>query len=173
MASPSSRSTSDPRSPLLHGSSSSGGRFLYAVRVDTTQGFELCPADACRVDDLFCPVDTPSPGDDEPPDGVGTDGTSATGAPLFQIIDGFRHELVGRYERFLEANGIHIAGIEFILDAAGDAYTYDINTNTNYNRAAEDVAGVRGMEAIAEYLGRQLEVVGSRARPATAGVGQS
>ena len=25
-----------------------GGRFLYAVRVDTSQGFELCPADAVR-----------------------------------------------------------------------------------------------------------------------------
>ena len=28
-----------------------GGEFLYAVRVDTSQGFELCPADACRIDD--------------------------------------------------------------------------------------------------------------------------
>src|SRR4030095_3315770 len=27
-----------------------GGLFLYAVRVDTSQGFELCPADACRID---------------------------------------------------------------------------------------------------------------------------
>jgi glutathione synthase/RimK-type ligase-like ATP-grasp enzyme len=25
------------------------GRFLYAVRVDTSEGFELCPADACVV----------------------------------------------------------------------------------------------------------------------------
>ena len=33
-----------------------GGKFLYAVRVDTSEGFELCPADACRIDDLFCPV---------------------------------------------------------------------------------------------------------------------
>src|SRR4029077_6282438 len=27
-----------------------GGRLLYAVRVDTSQGFELCPADACQVE---------------------------------------------------------------------------------------------------------------------------
>src|SRR3954447_9590448 len=27
-----------------------GGQFLYAVRVDTSQGFELCPADACQID---------------------------------------------------------------------------------------------------------------------------
>ena len=28
-----------------------GNRLLYAVRVDTSQGFELCPADACQVAD--------------------------------------------------------------------------------------------------------------------------
>ena len=34
-----------------------GGKFLYAVRVDTTLGFELCPADACAIGDAsVCPV---------------------------------------------------------------------------------------------------------------------
>ena len=33
-----------------------GGRFLYAVEVDTSDGFELCPADACAVGDANCPV---------------------------------------------------------------------------------------------------------------------
>src|SRR3546814_13781757 len=28
-----------------------GGKFLYAVRVDTSLGFELCPADVCQVGD--------------------------------------------------------------------------------------------------------------------------
>src|SRR6185437_13919465 len=30
-----------------------GGKFLYAVRVDTSLGFELCPADVCQVGDAF------------------------------------------------------------------------------------------------------------------------
>ena len=34
--------------------------------------------------------------------------------------------------------------------------TYDVNTNTNYNPAAEAKAGVSGMQAIARFLGRQL-----------------
>ena len=115
-----------------------GGRFLYAVEVDTSQGFELCPADACRVDDAFCPA-----GD--------------AGASLFRIVDGFEHPLVEPFERVLAANDIHIAGVEFIVDRDGTAYAYDINTNTNYNSEAELAAGASGMGAIAECLGRELQ----------------
>ena len=111
-----------------------GGRFFYAVRVSTSDGFELCPADACREDD----------------------GMSENAAPLFQIVEGFEHPLVRRYERFLGTNATHIAGIEFILDRNGVAYTYDVNTNTNYNSEAETKAGVFGMRAIAAYLAEEL-----------------
>ena len=124
------------------------GRFLYAVQVDTSQGFELCPADACRVDDAFCPA-----GED-------------AGA-LFRIVEGFGHPLVERYERVLASNDIHIAGIEFIVDMDGVAYTYDINTNTNYNTEAEAAAGQSGMGAIADYLGRELQAV-QRGAPSVA-----
>ncbi|MEE2636301.1 MAG: alpha-L-glutamate ligase [Acidobacteriota bacterium] len=115
-----------------------GGRLLYAVRVDTSQGFELCPADACRVDDAFCPAGDPA-------------------ASLFSIIERFEHALVEPYERVLADHDVHIAGIEFIVDRDGRAYTYDINTNTNYNSEAETIAGRSGMGAIADYLGRELE----------------
>jgi hypothetical protein len=126
-----------------------GGKFLYAVRVDTTLGFELCPADVCRVGDAFCPV------------GEATEsGTAASAsiaaAPRFRIVDDFRHPIVERYQRFIADNGIGIAGIEFITDRAGALYTYDVNTNTNYNREAEAAARVFGMRAIAAYLGDEL-----------------
>jgi hypothetical protein len=127
-----------------------GGEFLYAVQVDTSQGFELCPADVCQVDDAFCPVGE----------------TPAAAAPArFRIIDGFSHPIVERYRRFLARNGIAIAGIEFISDASGELYTYDVNTNTNYNSDAEREAGVSGMRAIAEYLGRELRTLERRGTP--------
>ena len=129
-----------------------GGRLLYAVRVDTSEGFELCPADACRIDDLFCPVD--APGSAPRPEAEVTASTSVR--PMFEVIEGFDHELVPRYEAFLAANDIHIAGIEFIVDAQGRTFTYDVNTNTNYNSDAEAVAQVSGMGAIASYLGDEL-----------------
>ncbi|MDJ0958234.1 MAG: hypothetical protein QNI91_15305 [Arenicellales bacterium] len=107
-----------------------GSRFLYAVRVDTSHGFELCPAEVC---DLKGSVEQ-----------------------RFSIINHFRHPIIKRYERFLRVNHIHIAGIEFITDGNGELVTYDINTNTNYNPGAEEVAGIYGMKAVARYLGAEL-----------------
>jgi hypothetical protein len=126
-----------------------GGKFLYAVRVDTSQGFQLCPADQCQVEAR------PALGDVSP---------ASAPAAKFQILDGFDSPLLPRYERFLRANGIGIAGIEFIADAEGRAFTYDVNTNTNYNPEAEARAGKYGMRAIAKHLTGLLEA--SRARAA-------
>ena len=117
-----------------------GGEFLYAVRADTSDGFLLCPADECETDDAFCPTAPTS---------------------KFHIVKGFDHSILENYKSFLVDNETHIAGIEFILDKNGELYTYDINTNTNYNPTAESDAGLSGMRRIAEYLGDQLaEVAG-------------
>jgi hypothetical protein len=42
--------------PLITRAEFIGGQFVYAVDVDTTEGFELCPADVCTIDDAFCPA---------------------------------------------------------------------------------------------------------------------
>ena len=62
--------------------------------------------------------------------------------------------MIAAYERFLADNQVEVAGIEFIRDGAGEIFTYDINTNTNYNAEAEKKAGVTltGMRAIAQLL---------------------
>ncbi|MEM5016435.1 ATP-grasp domain-containing protein [Metabacillus indicus] len=116
------------------------GKFLYAVRVDTSEGFELCPADACQIGDLFCPVGEESPA-----------------KPKFQIVDDVNDEIISKYESMLKANNVKVAGIEFIRDANGEIYTYDINTNTNYNGDAEAEAGKYGMLEIAKVLKAELE----------------
>jgi len=125
-----------------------GGRFLYAVRVDTSLGFELCPADVCQVGDAFCPVGE---------DAIAAPSAPVAGAARFRIIEDFRHPIVERYRKFIADNGIGIAGIEFIADRAGEIYTYDVNTNTNYNSDADAAAGIYGMRAIASYLGGELQ----------------
>jgi hypothetical protein len=127
-----------------------GGEFLYAVRVDTTLGFELCPADVCEVGDAMCPVgEAPS-----------------TAAPRFEIVEGFQHPIIAKYRQLLAANGVEVAGVEFIQDARGELYTYDINTNTNYNSAAEGRANRFAMPTLAAFLGRELRAVEGRLQAA-------
>jgi hypothetical protein len=111
------------------------------VRVDTSEGFELCPADACQIGDAFCPVG---------------EQRSARSRPKFEIIRDFSHPLVPRYRQLLQANDIEVAAFEFITDGDGTAWTYDLNTNTNYNREAEQRAGANNMGRLAEFLGREL-----------------
>mgnify|MGYP006208117951 FL=1 len=119
-----------------------GGKHLYTVRVDTSQGFELCPADVCQIEDLACPV-----------------GENPT--PKFEILKDFTHPNLELYARFLRENGIEVAGIEMIFDEDGVAWTYDVNTNTNYNPDAEESAGFSGttragMGALSHFLGGEL-----------------
>ena len=61
-----------------------GGKFLYAVRVDTTLGFELCPSDVCDASDVFCPA-----------------GDATTATPRFHIVKKFEHPIIERYRRFI------------------------------------------------------------------------
>jgi hypothetical protein len=130
--------------PLVTRAEFIGGRFLYAVEVDTSEGFELCPADQCAIEDAFCPA-----GEDP--------------RAKFTIVDDIESGLKQRYESFLAANDIEVAGIEFIRDAAGTVYTYDVNTNTNYNPEAEARAGRSAMTALARFLGAELAGVSQRA----------
>jgi hypothetical protein len=123
--------------PLITRAEFIGGCFMYAVEVDTSEGFELCPADVCAVGDAFCPV-------------------GETPRAKFTIIDDIDPALKRSYEAFLAANNIGIAGIEFITDTEGRVYTYDVNTNTNYNPDAETRAGRSGMDILARYLGNEL-----------------
>lgn len=119
------------------------GVFQYAIRSSTEDGFELCPADACAPGDAFCPV-----GD--------------TGRFVLDEDLTADDPLVRRYVEFLRINAIDVAGIEFVTDAEGRRWTYDVNGTTNYNGTVEAAHGLHGMGAIAALAGRAL------GRPATA-----
>ena len=56
----------------------------------------------------------------------------------------------------IKSNGIEIAGIEYIKGKDGQHYTYDINTNTNYNSVAEKKSSLKGMQTIAKFLFDEL-----------------
>ena len=109
-----------------------GGRYVYAVRVDTSSGsFELCPADACEV----------------PP---------SAGPPFSRRLGFDRHPLIRRLETFLQERRIEVCGVEFIETRDGRDVVYDLNTNTNYNPAVEAESPRSGPRELARYLGGLL-----------------
>ncbi len=114
-------------------------RCYYAVRVDTSDGFELCPADTCGIEGAFCPM---SGGQ-----------LTSSGQPAFVVQPNNDHPVIKQLEQFMQAQHIDVAGVEYIVDAAGKTYVYDINTNTNYNQKAEAIAGVpKAIDAVVAYL---------------------
>ena len=118
-------------------------KFLYAVEVDASDGFELCPA---------CPEDQI----DEPEAQFFGEYCPTIGNK-FRIIKNYkRNALIEKYEKFVSTNGIEIAGIEYVVDQSGKTYTYDVNTNTNYNSQAEKSSEIKGMKSIAEFLKKEL-----------------
>ena len=124
-----------PREPFITRVELVDGEFLYAMRSDTTQGFELCPSDACQV---------------PAPDVCPVDGSAKFAVSPLTADD----PIVDQYRTLCAAEGIAIAGIEFVEDERGERYTYDINGTTNYNSAVGDAAGVDGMRVIAKYVAR-------------------
>ncbi len=117
-----------------------GNRFLYAVSIDATNGFQLCPSDSCQVSDAFCPADQKSPSD------------------KFVILEDYKNAALEKYATFLKANNIGVGALEYVEDGHGNKWVYDVNTNTNYNSRAENKSKdqKQGMIEIAKFLGSEL-----------------
>ena len=124
-----------------------GRELVYAVKVDTSNGFELCPADVCSLEASTCMADA------EPRFAFEIETDFADSALGQMLVPKMRH--------VMQAENLDVAAFEFVLDGDGVPYVYDINTNTNYNSDAEARAGLRdagqsAMEQLADYLGNEL-----------------
>jgi hypothetical protein len=78
----------------------------------------------------------------------------------FTLVDGFYDNyLIPKLESFFSEHNIEIAAAEFVEDANGNRYVYDLNMNTNYNQQAEQEAGKkkRAMHHVATFLGDLLQ----------------
>jgi glutathione synthase/RimK-type ligase-like ATP-grasp enzyme len=107
---------------------------VYAITADAARGgFQLCPADACELDEHGRP--TPA-------------------ASLFALRDGFDHPIIEQILGFARRYELEVAGFELIESADGRLVVYDVNTNTNYNPDVEAVAPKSGPAEIARYLRR-------------------
>jgi len=128
------------------------GEYMYSIRADTSKGFNLCPSDLCEVD-MFCPVSN-------------LETTSVDTKPEFnrQQLFALREDIlpedafIASLKEWISGTGIDICGIEFVEDAAGKRYVYDVNTTTNYSPAVEEVNGLNGCEKIALLIRKELRI---------------
>lgn len=140
-----------------------GGKFHYAVRVDTSNGaFELCPADACQIDSLdFKSADSKAESTKRPAlAGAACEVGAGDKFSLRKEIDS-TSPIVRCLEQFLAVHNIAVAGIEFIESVSGDIVVYDINTNTNYNSTLEskirESGGVAAADRLVSFLKEQFD----------------
>jgi glutathione synthase/RimK-type ligase-like ATP-grasp enzyme len=113
------------------------GELVYAITSDTSEGFQLCPAEACRTE--------PAQNASEAPDS------------LFALREDVPPALISKYKAFLKREQIDVAGIEFIEDAKGRCWTYDVNGTSNYSRDVEEAHNLSGMAAVADLVAHCLE----------------
>jgi len=116
-----------------------GDRFLFAMRSSTETGFQLCPSDACQLQAQgpdVCPIDG---------------GSKFSPSPI--TAD---DPLVRKYIKMCQAEGIDVAGIEFIEDQNGNRLTYDINGTTNYNSVLGEQIGIDGMRELARLVKQEV-----------------
>lgn len=126
-------------------------RFLYAIRIhnDPNQGFNLCPADICQVDENepiptdtdfdFCAIDAPTK--------AGRKIEVAT--PPGCAIDGVL--------RIFQTAGIDIGGVEYLeSERDGQLYFYDINALSNFVTDAPTLVGFDPFVRFVDYLEARL-----------------
>jgi len=124
-----------------------GDRFLFAMRSRTDDGFQLCPSDACQVpatNPAVCPIDGEA---DEMP----ANDSKFSLAPITA-----NDPLVQQLLALVQGEGIEVAGIEFVEDADGNRYVYDINGTTNYSGVLGKQIDIDGMTEVVRHL---LDVV--------------
>jgi glutathione synthase/RimK-type ligase-like ATP-grasp enzyme len=125
-----------------------GGKYLYAIKVHLSgETFDLCPADICQTStgqalDNGCVVEAAKAG-------LKVEGYT----PPAQVI--------ADIERIVQAAGIDVGGIEYIVDDRdGHIYYYDINALSNFVADAPRVIGFNPVENLADYLQDEVRRAG-------------
>lgn len=126
-----------PKDGVVYRAEFIGGKYVCTMKIKVSDSFNLCPADACNISMKACPIGSEDDG-------------------KFTILSDYKPQFLDNYLKFLEVEKYDIAGIEFVISEDGKIYTYDVNSNTNYNSDAERKAGFSIYDELASYLKNQL-----------------
>ena len=121
-----------------------GGKYLYAIHVYLTgETFDLCPADICQTKageslDTACVLEASKSG---------------------LRVEGYTPpaDVIANIERIMQAAGIDVGGIEYIVDDRdGEIYYYDVNALSNFVADAPRVIGFNPFVNLADYLEEEV-----------------
>jgi glutathione synthase/RimK-type ligase-like ATP-grasp enzyme len=125
-----------------------GGKYLYSIRVHLSgQTFDLCPADICQT----------------------ARGEALNNACVVEAnkaglkVEGYTPppEVIANIERIVQAAGIDVGGIEYIVDDRdGEIYYYDVNALSNFVADAPRVIGFNPVENLADFLEAEVRRAG-------------
>lgn len=162
------------------------GEFLYAIKIypNPGAGFNLCPADVCRLGESVSTAGLPIPAEglSEPEINHPVAGTMAPEAdrsgteldlcpvdlpktalrieattPLQTVVDQVR-AIVG-------AAGFDLGGVEYLVnDRDGHVYYYDINALSNFVTDAPSIVGFDPYHTLVDFLKRRMAVTVPAAR---------
>jgi hypothetical protein len=120
------------------------GKYLYAIHVHLTgETFDLCPADICQIKEV------------ETFDNACVLEAAKTGLK----VEGYTPppEVIQSVERIMQAAGIDVGGIEYIVDDRdGEIYYYDVNALSNFVADAPRVIGFDPFVKLADFLEEEV-----------------
>ena len=118
-----------------------GGELLYAMRVVSHGGFNLCPSESCN------------------PEGGGESHCEVTPAAVkpveFYPFREIPREAVETGKRLAAAGGLDVAGIEY-LEIEGRRVFYDVNANSNLRKPIGEAFGFDPFDRVAAWLESQM-----------------
>jgi hypothetical protein len=128
-----------------------GGKLLYAMRVISHGGFNLCPSEVCN-----------------PEGGVeGVCETHSDRAAAVRPVEFYPYpevpaEAIGDGERIAAAGGLDVGGIEYLESAEGRRIFYDINANSNLRLPIGQAFGFDPFQRVAKFLSEQIRTSAAR-----------
>lgn len=110
------------------------GKYLYAIKLNLTDTFNLCPADYCEV-----------------PEAGMADGVSGRGL----LVEGYTppDEIIEDVKRIAQAAHIEVGGVEYLVnDRDGEVTYYDVNALSNFVADAPNVIGFDPFPKLVDFL---------------------
>jgi glutathione synthase/RimK-type ligase-like ATP-grasp enzyme len=124
------------------------GDLLYAMRVISHGGFNLCPSEVCNPEtgDSYCAVP-------EAPPSAPVEFMPYIDVPSVAVETG---------KRLMRAGGLDVGGIEYLEANDGRLIFYDINANSNLRAPIAKVFGFDPFERVVDFLVAQTGKAGGR-----------